>query len=289
MKNLKILAGSLCVLSVLLLAVCDKSERIPSEIGFYYSLDSAKSAANKKNQPLIIKFYKQDCPWSQMLDDSTFTHKIVLAMADKMIFVKIDADKDTSITQKYNVSFFPTIIVAGPDGVEIDRLVGYYPAADFYNEIQLYLQGNETLDDYLNRLVDEPEKADYHLIIAEKYKHRSDWDKSLEYYTNVLNLAGDSTDYESEMADFGIADVQCEMGKYQDAIVSYNDFIERFPESEKVEDAVRKIPYCLVKLGEFKQARVLYQKYLEDYPDGEFASWANENLRNLDSVLHEGN
>jgi len=288
MKNLKILAGFLCVLSALLLVVCDKSERIPSAIGFYHNLDSAKTAANEKNQPLIIEFYKQGCPWSKMFDDSTFTHKITLAMADNRIFVKIDAGKDTSITQKYNVSFFPTIIVAGSNGIEIDRLVGYYPASDFYNEIQLYLQGNETLDDYLNRLTDEPNKADYHLIVAEKYKHRSDWDKSLEYYANVLNLTGNSIDYESEMAAFGIADVQCEMGKYRDAIASYKDFIERFPESEKVEDAVRKTPYCLVKLGEFKQARVIYQKYLEDYPDGEFVSWANENIIHLDSVLQEG-
>ena len=287
MKNLKILAVFLGVLSALLLVVCDKSEQIPSAIGFYYNLDSARTDAKENNQPLIIEFYKQGCHWSKMLDDSTFTHKIVLAMTDKMIFVKIEADKDTSTARKYNVSFFPTIIVAGSDGAEIDRLVGYYPAADFYNEIQLYLQGNETLDDYFNRLADEPEKADYHLIIAEKYKHRSDWAKSLEYYNNVLNLAGDGNDYEREMAVFGIADVQCEKGQYRKAIALFNDFIEHFPESEKVEAAVRKIPYCLVKLGEYKQARELYQKYLEDYPDGDFTAWADENLRNLDSVLQE--
>jgi tetratricopeptide (TPR) repeat protein len=288
MKNLKILAGCLSILSWLLLAGCDTSEKIPSAIGFYYNLDSAKSAANEKNRPLIIEFYKQGCPWSKMLDDSTFAHKIVQAMAEKMIFAKIDADQDTSITQKYNISFFPTIIVAGSDGVEIDRLVGYYPPSDFYNEVQLYLQGNETLDDYLTRLADEPDNAEYHLIIAEKYKHRSDWDKALEYYNNVLNFAGDDNGHEKELAVFGIADVQCEKGRYQEAIASFKDFIERYPESEKAENAVRKIPYCLVKLGEYKLAGELYQKYLEDYPDGEFTAWVNENLRNLDSVLQKG-
>ncbi len=288
MKNLKILAGCLCILSGLLLAGCDKSEKIPSTIGFYHNLDSAKTAATNKKQPLIIEFYKQGCPWSKMFDDSTFSNKIVLAMTNQMKFAKIDANKDTSIVHEYNVSFFPTIVVTGSDGKEIDRLVGYYPAADFYNEIQLYLQGNETLDDYLNRLADEPEKAEYNLIIAEKYKHRSDWDKALEYYNNVLNYAGDDNEYEKEMAVFGIADIQCQKGQYRDAIASFNDFIQSFPESEKVEDATRKIPYCLVKLGEYEQADGLYLKYLEDYPNSEFTNWVNENLKSLDSVLQKG-
>jgi len=288
MKKLKIPAGAFCVFFCLLLTACDESEQIPTAIGFYHNLDSARFAANEKKQPLIIEFYKQGCPWSKMFDDSTFTHKLVLAMSEKMIFAKINVNEDSTSAEKYDVSFFPTVIVAGSDGEEIDRLVGYYPAADFFNEIQLYLQGNETLDDYLNRLADEPEKIDYHLIIAEKYKHRSNWNNALGYYNNVISFAGDDHGYEMEMALIGIADVQCEMGRYQEAIASYQNFIEIFTESDKTENAVRKIPYCLTKLGEFKQAKELYQKYLENYPNGEFVDWANENIRQLDLVLQEG-
>jgi TolA-binding protein len=103
-----------------------------------------------------------------------------------------------------------------------------------------------------------------------------------------LNYAGDDNEYEKEMAVFGIADVQCQKGQYRDAIASFNDFIQSFPESEKVEDATRKIPYCLVKLGEYEQADGLYRKYLEDYPNSEFTNWVNENLKSLDSVLQKG-
>jgi tetratricopeptide (TPR) repeat protein len=272
----------------LVFANCGKSPEELSQIRFFNDLYSAKTYAAEKNQPLIIEFFSKDCPWSKMMADSTFSNKIVIGMSSDMVFARIDADEDSLDAREYNVSFYPTFIVAKPDAKEIDRLVGYYPPADFYNEVQLYLQGNETLEDYQGRLADEPSRVDYHLVLGEKYKYRSNWDKALEFYNNVLRLAGENNLYEREMAMIGMADVYCEQEEYENAAKAYEEFLNTFPESEKAEDAARKLPFCLAQLGNFDEAKVLFEKYLSDYPQGVYVDWVKDKLDDLNRLVEAG-
>ena len=275
--------------AALVLTVCGKKEKALTEINFYDNLESARKVAAEQDHPLIIEFYKEDCPNSKMMDDSTFSNKIVIGMAEKMVFAKINADADSALAKDYRVSFYPTFIVAESSGKEIDRMVGYYPPADFFNEVQLLLQGNETLEDYQLRVSDDPGRVDYYLIIAEKYKYRSDWSKALEYYSDVTNLAGDDYQYEMEMARFGIADVYCEMGDYSKAAKAYEEFLNQFPTSEKAEDADRKLPYCLAKTGEYQKAKLLFDEYLVDYPHGLYRQWVQQKIDNISPLIKDGN
>lgn len=274
---------------VVLLSVCSESPKESTEIHFYNNIEMARKIAAELDHPLIIEFYKKNCPFSKMLDDSTFTNKIVIGMADKMVFVKINTDGDSILAKDYRVSFSPTIIVAESNGKEIDRLVGYYAPADFFNEVQLLLQGNETLADYQLRVSDDPDRVDYYLIIAEKYKYRSDWAKALEYYNDVINLAGENNHYELEMARFGLADVYCEMGDFAKASQAYEEFLNQFPGSEKTEDVNRKLPYCLASAGEYQKAHELFENYLISYPNGQYRGWVQEKIDNLKLVVKEGN
>lgn len=272
----------------MIFCACDKSEPEPEEISFTYDITEALKLAVEKEQPVVAEFFRPDCPWSRMMDDSTFTNKLVISMSLDMVFAKINAFVDTAAARKYGVSFYPTFIVFNSSGEEIDRLVGYYPPADFFNEVQLYLQGNETLQDYHIRLADEPERADYSLVLAEKYKHRSNWEKALEYYNNVLKLADEDSQYEIEQAMHGIADIYCEQGMYEEAALKYEEFLTRYPESEKAEDAARKLPYCLAQDGQIDKAREYFQNYLDSYQDGIYTDWVKNKIEELDSFIKAG-
>jgi tetratricopeptide (TPR) repeat protein len=273
----------------LLFIYCSKQTKKSTYIEFRTNLDSAKAIAIAEEQPLVIEFFKQGCPWSKMMDDSTFSDKIVIGMADDMVFCKINVDTDSLTTEAMEVSFYPTFIVCGIDGKEIDRMVGYYPPGDFFNEVQLFLQGNETLKDFQIRLADEPNRTDYHLILGEKYKYRSDWDKALEYYNNVLRLvANDEDQHDVEMAKISIADVYREMGEFSKAAGLYEEFLSRYPHSEKAEDAARKLPDCYTQMAELDKAITLFQTYLNDYPGGIYTIWVKEKLEDLNRLVEAG-
>ncbi len=267
---------------------CDKEEPPPQEISFVYDIHEALKLAVEKEQPVVVEFFKPDCPYSRMMDDSTFSSSIVISMSSTMIFAKINALVDTIAAENYGVSFYPTFIVFKSSGEEIDRLVGYYGPGEFFNEVQLFIQGNETLNDYHIRLEDEPERADYSLIIAEKYKHRSNWDKALEYYNNVLTLANEDNTYEVERALHGIADVYCEQGLFKQAAIKYEEFLLQYPQSELAEDAARKLPFCLAQDGQLDRAAEFFKSYLDSYPNGIYAGWVKDRIDEMDNFMKAG-
>ncbi len=275
-------------ISIFILSGCGKTKKSPTEIDFKTDLDTAKKIATDKNQPMVIVFLNSKCPWSKMLIDSTFSDKIVIEMSEKMVFVKLDVIKDSTLAHRFGIVYYPTVVVTKPDGSEIDRLVEYYPPTDFYNEIQLYLIGKETLEDYLTRLEDEPERVEYHLIVAEKYRNRASWDKALEYYNNVIKLGHKNQQDEVEKAMFEIANIFTEKGDYKSSIRAFNDFIKRFPHSERVEDARRIIPYCMVQNGDFYKALNYFKKYLDDYPQGKYVDWVKQHIDELNKVMKKG-
>lgn len=269
----------------LILSGCGKAKKIPTEIDFKTDLDTATKIAADKNQPMVIVFLNSKCPWCKMLDDSTFSDKIVIDMSEKMVFVKLDDKKDSALTRQFGVVYYPTVVVTKPDGSEIDRLVEYYPPTDFYNEVQLYLIGKETLEDYLTRLEDEPERVEYHLIVAEKYRNRASWDKALEYYNNVIKLSPKDQQDETETAMFEIANIFAEREDYKASIKAFNDFIKRFSNSEKTEDARRRVPYYMAQNGDFNKALNFFEKYLDDYPQGEYIDWVKQRIDELNEAM----
>jgi outer membrane protein assembly factor BamD (BamD/ComL family) len=204
-----------------------------------------------------------------------------------MVFVRIDAEKDSALARQFGVAFYPTIVVTRPDGSEIDRLVEYYPPTEFYNEVQLYLIGKETLEDYLTRLEDEPERVEYHLIVAQKYRNRSNWDKALEYYNNVVKLSADDQQDEVEEAMFETTGILAEKENYKTSITACRDFIKRFPDSERLEDVQRRIPYYMAQNGELSKAIKLFEKYLDDYPQGEYVDWVKQRISELNEAIKE--
>jgi tetratricopeptide (TPR) repeat protein len=263
---------------------CQKKKVIPTEITYQSDFRSAQEVARAEKRPLVAEFYKTGSPWCRMLDDSTFSDKIIIEMSEKMVFIKIDAGIDSIIARDFGVSYYPTVVLFKPDGNEIDRLVGYCPPADFYNEIQLYLQGRETLEDYLGRLQDEPRKPEYVMAVAEKYRNRAEWDKALDYYRRILALGLPDTHEYVQEALFEIAVLNGEKGDYPVSLANFTDLLNRSLDTLKREEAARQMPYYMAKSGDTKQAIILYQQYLDKYPNGDFANWVRDRmdeLRNL--------
>ena len=268
----------------ILLFGCQKKKVIPTEITYQSDLRSAQEVARTENKPLLVEFFKAGCSWCRKMDDSTFTDKIIIELSDKIIFLKLDAGIDSANAQQFGVNYYPTVVLFKSDGTEIDRLVGYYPPADFYNEIQLYLQGRETLEDYLGRLQDEPRRADYIMAVAEKYRNRADWDKSLGYYRQVLSLGLPDAHEHVLKALFEIAVINGQKGDYPVSLANFTDLLKRQLDTSLREDALRQMAFYMAKSGDTKQAIILYQQYLDNYPNGEFADWARDRVDDLRSM-----
>jgi thioredoxin-related protein len=277
--------SSILAIMVTGLSCGSKEKQIPAKIEFQTDFGAALELAMAYDSPMIIDFFTDWCSWCKVLDTVTYVDPLVVGMSVDHVFVKVDADVDTNLARKYAISGFPTIVITKPDGEEIDRIWGYLGPTDFYNQVQLYLQGKETLDDYLSRLEDEPENLDYLSMIGEKFASRSKYDEAIEYYEKVVALDPDNEDGYAARAMASIWDIQGRARDYAGAIATCEKIARMFRGTEEADDAVAMIGYFTARSGNLKKALEMYRAYVEEYPESGNVEWVKRRIADIEDKL----
>ncbi len=130
----------ICVVAIAMLAVCAKEKHVPTAINWLNSYEVALQLARQKKQPIMIDFYTDWCGWCERLDDITYIDSLVVSESSKFVSLKLDADRERSVSRRYRVQAFPTILFVGPDGEEIHRVVGFRPPTEFVREMRVALR-----------------------------------------------------------------------------------------------------------------------------------------------------
>ncbi len=249
----------------------------------------------------------------------TYRNEEVIALSANLVNVQVNAEKDTLLRREYGVAGFPTVVLAKPDGSEIDRIYGYADGPKFVEIVNDYLADRNTLGDYLRRAETEPTMKLYSLV-AEKYTGRSKFDEAEKFYRKILqedanNKQGYSdsalfwmgqmksrakqyavaedvfskfplTYPESDLADdamYEMAKTKRYAEKFDDAIASFKDFLKTYPESELAQDAEIYIAFCHDKKGAKDEALQLYNKFLTDHPEASDSTWVKKQIDKIEN------
>jgi YHS domain-containing protein/thiol-disulfide isomerase/thioredoxin len=93
--------------------------------GWTESFVDAQSAAAEKNVPMLLHFDASWCGACRRMDAQVLSRPEVKAMiGDRLIGVRIDADRNRDLINRYRVATLPTEIVVAADGTEGSRYVG---------------------------------------------------------------------------------------------------------------------------------------------------------------------
>ncbi|MBI5092228.1 MAG: tetratricopeptide repeat protein [Candidatus Hydrogenedentes bacterium] len=68
-------------------------------------------------------------------------------------------------------------------------------------------------------------------------------------------------------ADFEAAKKTQEAGKFDEAIRQYQEFLQRYPDSENCESAQIRIAFCYAKVPDYEKAAAEYKKFRTNYPN----------------------
>ena len=97
----------------------------------------ARKEAAERGRPILLDFGTEGCLWCKKLDQSTFRDGMVAALLnDKFVALRVDADRDASLTQTLRITQFPTIVLAAPDGKILGVLEGYQEAPALAERLQ---------------------------------------------------------------------------------------------------------------------------------------------------------
>jgi len=279
MRNIVLI--SFLVMGMALIA-CQEKKEIPSGIEFITSYDKALVAAEQSGNNLIIDFYTDWCRWCDSLDANTYSDSLVISLSADNIFVKINAEEDSALADQFGISGFPTIVIAKSDGEEIDRIWGYLPPTEFYNQVQLYLQGRETLEDYLTRLDDEEENLEYLSMIGEKYASRSMHDSAAHYYEKIARIDEDNEEGYAAKALASLHDSQSRAKDYKAALATCMRLLKLYPDTPESDEAAALLGYYTAKKGDPVEALKLYKGYLKMNPESENAEWVKNRIADLE-------
>jgi thiol-disulfide isomerase/thioredoxin len=110
------------------------------------SFDQAVTKAGKEKKLVLIDFFTTWCGPCKAMDRQTWTNtKVRTWLAEKTVAIKLDAEKEIDLAQKYNINAYPTILLLKPDGTEVDRLIGFRGPADFLAEAGDAVAGRDSV------------------------------------------------------------------------------------------------------------------------------------------------
>ncbi len=120
-----------------------------------------------------------------------------------------------------------------------------------------------------------------------------DWSKSSLLLKKALE--GELSPEEQQIAKITLADAYFNDGKYEDAALNYEEFLELYPASPKARDALFRLGVCYLNLIKGPQWDVAFAKraydkfseFIKKYPDDPRAGKAREYMKLAKKILAE--
>ena len=107
-----------------------------AEIDWREDIDVALQDANRAGKPVLIQFTAPWCGYCHKMFKTTFREdEIVSLVGERMIALRIDADKQAELAEQVGVAGLPTTLIVAPDLRILKKLTGFQTA----NKIRRHL------------------------------------------------------------------------------------------------------------------------------------------------------
>lgn len=91
---------------------------------------AARKEAEAKNLPIFIDFVTTNCFFCKKMDSETFSNvRVAEIINSRFIPLKIHESDERDLVGKLGVDKFPTTVIAAPDGMIMEKKVGYVDAS----------------------------------------------------------------------------------------------------------------------------------------------------------------
>ena len=96
--------------------------------------DQGMKQARSQGKHIMIDFYADWCHYCKQMDEDTFTDpKVLAALKENFVAIKVDTEADRSLSADYYVRGLPTIWFLKSDGEKLAPIPGYVPPEQFVN------------------------------------------------------------------------------------------------------------------------------------------------------------
>ncbi len=261
---------------------------------FYLSQDhkSVFKRAPKDDKKIFIDFYTTWCGSCKGYDNFIFPDSSFIEYLKTDFYsLKLNAElpENKTVANKYKITGYPTIIIANPDGTEIDRIIGFKSEQPEYyiDLIENILTGKENLDSFKVEFLKNTENAEYAKEIITKLFQKEDY-QSIE---NFIQLVKTTSKNETLLNE---ADLFLGFAKLRNRQSPNPSYLENRLNSDKNLDDYWKENILSELIGYYKNVNIdTYEYYCyeleKNYPmnfywNRQFARYLYENNKDLETA-----
>ncbi len=232
--------------------------------------DAALKQAAERGQPLLVDVFAEWCGPCHDMDKTVFSRADVAKALEGTIPLRVDGETEAgkALVARYHVVGYPTVLLIGPDGKEVDRVFGFLDAEAFVRTVTDYRAGKGTLADLKRQLAGG--KADLKLKakVVERLAVRGAQAEAMVLLDEVL--AGDPKDEKGLAAQALYAVgryLQLRGAKaYDEAIGTFTRIRARFPRSKYAKRALLGLAKAWHEKGDVRKTRALLDAYVDEAP-----------------------
>jgi thiol-disulfide isomerase/thioredoxin len=108
----------------------DMNELMSSK--WFYNLSEAMEAAKASGRKIFVDFYADWCGPCKVLEAEVLQTEEFKRLSSKVVFLKIDVDRQKDVSARYKIEAMPTQMVLDANGNVLSTKVGYANPRDFY-------------------------------------------------------------------------------------------------------------------------------------------------------------
>ncbi len=258
-----IIAAGLCICA--LMARGALAEVAWSNESWKTILKTAKS----ENKYVFIDFFTTWCGPCKTMDKETYAEEGVSGFLNGMVPVKYNAEKGAGLelAKKFRISAYPTLVLLGPEGEEIDRHVGFLNAKDFLRIMKDYQNGVGTVADFEQRVKKNPADAATWKTLGTKYADAGRLEESVAALDKYLELDPDVAGDDKGEVLYTIAETHYQGESYDKAVRAYEAAINEFSDEEWIDLTLTRLARAHNKAGNRAKCISTYMSYVNRHPD----------------------
>ncbi|MGV3617022.1 MAG: thioredoxin domain-containing protein [Fimbriimonas sp.] len=100
---------------------------------WFTDLEEAKKIAKATNRKIFVDFFAEWCGPCKRLEADCFGTAEFKALGKKLVFLRIDVDKQPAVSKAYGITAMPTQMIVNPDGSVVNTTVGYANRHSFFS------------------------------------------------------------------------------------------------------------------------------------------------------------
>lgn len=248
------------------------------EIDWAPSFEAAMERARAEDKFVMVDFYTTWCHWCRVLDQKTYSVPEVQALSERVVSVKVDADKRKEIAAAYGVTGFPTIAFLNPDGEVRKSLRGFQPPDKFIPLMTQIIDTRSQQYSLSDRAEQDPAaRIEYAQVLALGGDHA----KAVEQIDLVLPSL-DEADRKELQLDRLIYLVLAG-GELEPVRSSLDEWMDDNEDHERRWEAAYYLARIDAQAGRAKEARKLFESVMKKAPGRWFAMDAERRLQELAS------